>query len=148
MTAAAYVLMQELRSGLAGTASARAQVSTLRERFLNSEPKWLRRCAESYCTCRSRFLIYIVSIASRCTWAHEVASRPAERRKVAGNFYSRHAMILVSPFQRKLCCTELPKCFRIKHSVSQKCSRGQVGSYDRRKTEKLLTKSLFVNNVG
>jgi Transposase DDE domain group 1 len=34
MTAAAYVLMQELCSGLAGTASARAQVSTLRERFL------------------------------------------------------------------------------------------------------------------
>ena len=34
MTAAAYVLMQELRSGLAGTASARAQVTTLRERFL------------------------------------------------------------------------------------------------------------------
>ncbi len=34
MTAAAYVLMQELRSGLAGTPSARAQVSTLRERFL------------------------------------------------------------------------------------------------------------------
>jgi len=34
MTAAAYVLMQELRSGLTGTASARAQVSTLRERFL------------------------------------------------------------------------------------------------------------------
>ena len=30
MTAAAYVLLQELRSGLAGTASARAQVSTLR----------------------------------------------------------------------------------------------------------------------
>jgi len=34
MTAAAYVLMQELRLGLVGTASARAQVSTLRERFL------------------------------------------------------------------------------------------------------------------
>jgi hypothetical protein len=34
MTAAAYVLMQELRLGLAGTASARAQVSTLRDRFL------------------------------------------------------------------------------------------------------------------
>jgi hypothetical protein len=34
MTAAAYVLMQELRLRLAGTASARAQVSTLRERFL------------------------------------------------------------------------------------------------------------------
>ena len=34
MTAAAYVLMQELRSGLAGTACARAQVSILRERFL------------------------------------------------------------------------------------------------------------------
>ena len=34
MTAAAYVLMQELRLGLAGTASARVQVSTLRERFL------------------------------------------------------------------------------------------------------------------
>jgi hypothetical protein len=34
MTAAAYVLMQELRLGLRGTASARAQVSTLRERFL------------------------------------------------------------------------------------------------------------------
>jgi Transposase DDE domain group 1 len=34
MTAAAYVLMQELRFGLAGTACARAQVSTLRERFL------------------------------------------------------------------------------------------------------------------
>jgi len=34
MPAAAYVLMQALRSGLAGTASARAQVSTLRERFL------------------------------------------------------------------------------------------------------------------
>jgi hypothetical protein len=34
MTAAAYVLMQELRLGLAGTGSARAQVSILRERFL------------------------------------------------------------------------------------------------------------------
>ena len=34
MTAAAYVLMQELRLGLAGTTSARAQVSILRERFL------------------------------------------------------------------------------------------------------------------
>ena len=34
MTAAAYVLMQELRPGVAGTASARAQVSTLRERFI------------------------------------------------------------------------------------------------------------------
>ena len=34
MTAAAYVLMQEMRLGLAGTASARAQVSLLRERFL------------------------------------------------------------------------------------------------------------------
>jgi Transposase DDE domain group 1 len=34
MTAAAYVLMQELRLGLVGTASARVQVSTLRERFL------------------------------------------------------------------------------------------------------------------
>jgi hypothetical protein len=34
MTAAAYVCMQELRLGLVGTASARAQVSILRERFL------------------------------------------------------------------------------------------------------------------
>ncbi len=34
MTAAGYVLMQEMRLGLAGTASARAQVSILRERFL------------------------------------------------------------------------------------------------------------------
>jgi hypothetical protein len=34
LTAAAYVLMQELRLGLAGTAYARAQVSSLRERFL------------------------------------------------------------------------------------------------------------------
>jgi hypothetical protein len=34
MTAAAYVLMQELRLGLAGTASAQAQVATLRTRFL------------------------------------------------------------------------------------------------------------------
>jgi len=34
LTAAAYVLMQELRLGLAVTASARAQVSSLRERFL------------------------------------------------------------------------------------------------------------------
>lgn len=34
MTAAAYVLMQELRLGLTGTGSARVQVSTLRERFL------------------------------------------------------------------------------------------------------------------
>lgn len=34
MTAVAYALMQELRAGLAGTASARTQVSTLRERFL------------------------------------------------------------------------------------------------------------------
>ena len=34
MTAAAYVLMQELRSSLAGTTSARTQVSILRERFL------------------------------------------------------------------------------------------------------------------
>ena len=34
MTAAAYALMQEMRLGLAGTASARAQVSILRERFL------------------------------------------------------------------------------------------------------------------
>jgi len=34
MTAAAYVLMQELRLRLARTDCARAQVSTLRERFL------------------------------------------------------------------------------------------------------------------
>ena len=34
MTAAGYVLMQEMRLGFAGTASARAQVSILRERFL------------------------------------------------------------------------------------------------------------------
>ena len=34
LTAAAYVLMQELRLRLAGTASARAQVTTLRERLL------------------------------------------------------------------------------------------------------------------
>jgi Transposase DDE domain group 1 len=34
LTAAAYVLMQELRLGLAGTASARVQISSLRERFL------------------------------------------------------------------------------------------------------------------
>ena len=34
MTAAAYVMMQELRLGLARTDCARAQVSTLRERFL------------------------------------------------------------------------------------------------------------------
>ena len=34
MTAAAYVLMQELRLGLAGTGSARAQVPILRQRFL------------------------------------------------------------------------------------------------------------------
>jgi Transposase DDE domain group 1 len=34
MTAAAYVLMRELCSRLVGAASARAQVSTLRERFL------------------------------------------------------------------------------------------------------------------
>ena len=34
------------------------------------------------------------------------------------------------------------------HSISQKFSLGQVGSYDRRKAEKLLTKSLFMNNVG
>jgi hypothetical protein len=34
MTAAAYVLMQELRLRLARTASARTQVSTLRQRFL------------------------------------------------------------------------------------------------------------------
>ena len=34
MTAAAYVLMQEMRLGLAGTPSARAQVTILRERFL------------------------------------------------------------------------------------------------------------------
>ena len=34
MTAAAYVLMQELRLRLARTGCARAQVSTLRERFL------------------------------------------------------------------------------------------------------------------
>lgn len=34
LTAAAYVLMQELRSHARGTSSARAQVSTLRERFI------------------------------------------------------------------------------------------------------------------
>jgi hypothetical protein len=34
MTAAAYVLMQELRTRAAGTACARAQVSTLRERLI------------------------------------------------------------------------------------------------------------------
>src|SRR5262249_21276725 len=35
MTAAAYVLMQELRSGLAGTASSRAEVFPLWDGFLN-----------------------------------------------------------------------------------------------------------------
>ncbi len=34
LTAAAYVLMQELRAAAAGTDCARAQVSTLRERLL------------------------------------------------------------------------------------------------------------------
>lgn len=34
MTAVAYALMQESRADLAGTASARTQLSTLRERFL------------------------------------------------------------------------------------------------------------------
>ena len=34
LTAAAYVLMQELRAAAAGTECARAQVSTLRERLL------------------------------------------------------------------------------------------------------------------
>ena len=48
LTAAAYVLMQELRLRAAGTARARAQVGTLRERLL--KPDWglglgtTRRC--------------------------------------------------------------------------------------------------------
>ena len=39
-------------SGLAGTASARAQVSTLRERFLKLGAHVIARCVASCCTCR------------------------------------------------------------------------------------------------
>jgi hypothetical protein len=39
LTAAAYVLMQEMRLHLSTTRHARVQVSTLREHFQSSEPK-------------------------------------------------------------------------------------------------------------
>ena len=100
MTTAAYVLMQELRSGLVGTASARAQVSTLRERFLKIGAQVVASVRRIVLHFRNPFLISIASIASPCAWARELASRPAERRQ---EIFTRHAMIRVSPFQRKLC---------------------------------------------
>jgi hypothetical protein len=60
---------------------------------------------------------------------YEAASRPAKRRKVAGNVYSSRDDTGVT-FSAKIVPRDLPKCFRIKHSVSRKVSRGQVGSYD------------------
>src|SRR5436853_5779681 len=67
MTAAAYVLMQEMRLGLAGTASARAQVSILRERFLKIGALVVTSVRRILRTCHDRFLIWTASIASPCT---------------------------------------------------------------------------------
>lgn len=53
MTAAAYVLMQEVRLAAALTAMARAQAWTLRECLLKLGSGWLLRCAESCCNCPS-----------------------------------------------------------------------------------------------
>ena len=57
LTAAAYVLMQELRLSAANTNCARAQVWTLRERLLKLGAAWWSRCAAWCCICprRSRF---------------------------------------------------------------------------------------------
>jgi len=53
LTAAAFVLMQELRLSAADTNCARAQVWTLRERFLKLVREWLAR-RRLLCTCRNR----------------------------------------------------------------------------------------------
>ena len=54
LTAAAYVLMQELRLRAARTACARTQVMWLRDRLLNSASTSCAPSAASSCTCRAR----------------------------------------------------------------------------------------------
>jgi hypothetical protein len=74
LTAAAYVLMQEMRLHLATTRWARAQVSTLRERFLKLGLRLSSRCGASCCTCRDRFRIEPALLTSPSVWV----PRPAE----------------------------------------------------------------------
>ena len=63
LTAAAYVLFQELRLQAAGTACARAQVSTLRERLLKLGV-WLERSVR-------RVVLHLPAEAPwRCEWNH------------------------------------------------------------------------------
>lgn len=73
LTAAAYVLMQELRGRAAGTSLARAQVSTLRERLLK-----LGARIES--SVRRLVLHLPSSFAFRAEWqriAHALGAAPA-----------------------------------------------------------------------
>ncbi len=61
LTAAAYVLLQELRLRATGTACARAQVWTLRERLLKLGARCWSRCAAWSCTCPRLFRFYLPS---------------------------------------------------------------------------------------
>ena len=103
MTAAAYVLMQELRSGLAGTASARAQVSTLRERFLKLGAQVIASVRRIVLHLPRSFP-YLHSF-HRLALQLECAKWLVDPRNVGRSqeIFTRHATILVSPFKQNLC---------------------------------------------
>jgi hypothetical protein len=76
LTAAAYVLMQELRLRAAGTACARSQVLILRERLLKlGLGSWSRYGACSF-TCLRRFRFYPPSVLSPAVWALRAHKSP------------------------------------------------------------------------
>ena len=86
LTAAAYVLMQEMCLHLAPTRYARAQVSTLRERFLKRALKWWSRCVASCCTCRIPSPTSTAFNALLSAWALGVGNCTAA--PPPGTFYS------------------------------------------------------------
>ena len=77
LTAAAYVLLQELRLRAARTDCARAQVWSLRERLLKLGARCWSRCAAWSCICPRLFRFYLPSGEWRWRWAPRRDSRAA-----------------------------------------------------------------------
>lgn len=77
LTAAAYVLMQELRLRAARTACARTQVTWLRDRLLKLGPMSSARPVASSCTCRRRRRTYTRGDTSPSPSARGWDSAPA-----------------------------------------------------------------------
>ena len=82
LTAAAYVLMQELRLRAARTACARAQVSGLRDRLLKLGVHVVVSVAGSCCTCRRPRPTSIRGAGSPSPWAPERGNPDRLRRRL------------------------------------------------------------------